>query len=142
MKKIFLITLLFTNIIYFCKGQDIDIEPQQEKEKKIEAIRTAFITKYLDLSPEEAQKFWPVHNKFVNEVKQAAKTHKDDALKREEAVLNVKKKYKPDFVSAIGEIKFNKFLNANQAFKKFLQNWLQERQRNPDRPRLRRKDVN
>lgn len=33
---------------------------------RIEAERIAFFTKKLDLSPEEAQKFWPVYNDFTS----------------------------------------------------------------------------
>ncbi len=33
---------------------------------KIEAFKIAFITKRLNLTPAEAQKFWPVYNEFEN----------------------------------------------------------------------------
>lgn len=37
---------------------------QGEKESRIRAARVAFITDKLELTPEEAQKFWPVYNEF------------------------------------------------------------------------------
>lgn len=44
-----------------------DIEAQGQhgnKQEQIKAIKTAFITEKLDLSPEEAEKFWPIYNEF------------------------------------------------------------------------------
>ncbi len=142
MKKIFALVVIFSNIFYICHAQEG--QEDGEMQKKIEAIKIAFITKHLDLSPEEAQKFWPVFNKFSHEIKEARKLHKDDVLKRDEAVLNIKKKFKPDFVSAIGDVKFNKFLNAEGEFKKFLQRKLKERrEQNADGPpRFKRKNFN
>ena len=39
------------------------------KQEKIEAMKVGFITQKLDLSSEEAQKFWPVYNKYQDELK-------------------------------------------------------------------------
>ncbi len=36
--------------------------------ENIEAMKVGFITQKLDLSPEEAQKFWPVYNKYNDEL--------------------------------------------------------------------------
>ena len=38
--------------------------PHPPRKEKVEAMRIAFLTQKLDLSPEEAQKFWPVYNEF------------------------------------------------------------------------------
>lgn len=37
---------------------------QQNKKDRIEALKIAFITKRLDLTPKEAQLFWPVYNQY------------------------------------------------------------------------------
>jgi hypothetical protein len=37
-------------------------QPNQGAKEKIEAMKVAFITKALDLTPAEAQQFWPVYN--------------------------------------------------------------------------------
>ncbi|QAA83040.1 sensor of ECF-type sigma factor [Aequorivita sp. H23M31] len=37
---------------------------QGGKYEKIKALKTAFITEQLSLTPTEAEKFWPVYNKF------------------------------------------------------------------------------
>jgi hypothetical protein len=37
---------------------------QEQPREKLEAYRIAFFTKRLNLTPQEAQKFWPVYNEF------------------------------------------------------------------------------
>ena len=39
---------------------------QADRADRIEAEKIAFFTKRLDLSPEEARKFWPVYNDFTS----------------------------------------------------------------------------
>lgn len=39
-----------------------------ERFERIKALKTAFITDRLDLSPGEAEKFWPVYNKYEAEL--------------------------------------------------------------------------
>jgi len=38
--------------------------PDSRKKEKVESMRIAFITQKLDLTPEEAPKFWPVYNEL------------------------------------------------------------------------------
>ena len=40
----------------------------EEKREEIESMKVAFLTKKLELTPEEAQKFWPVYNQFQGEL--------------------------------------------------------------------------
>ena len=41
--------------------------PNAENRQKIESARIALITQRLDLTPDEAEKFWPVYNQFSKE---------------------------------------------------------------------------
>lgn len=54
MKKTAIILILFTFNLFIMNGQ--------ERNSKIRAIKTAFITQELSLTVEEAEKFWPVYN--------------------------------------------------------------------------------
>ena len=54
--KIILILLIFTSYS-FSQGM-------KEKKEKIKALKVAYITEQLNLTSEEAQKFWPVYNTF------------------------------------------------------------------------------
>ena len=58
MKKILLI-VLFLFGSFFASAQDKD-----GHREKIKALKTAYITEGLDLTPQEAQQFWPVYNEY------------------------------------------------------------------------------
>lgn len=57
MRKITTIVLLFFCAISFAQGFD-------KKAERIKALRVAFISNKLDLTSQEAEKFWPLFNKF------------------------------------------------------------------------------
>ena len=57
MKKTITILFLFMSLAIFAQ----DMEKRMER---IKALRVAFISDRLDLTPDEAQKFWPVFNQF------------------------------------------------------------------------------
>jgi len=44
-----------------------------DKREKIEALKVAFITQELSLTPKEAQQFWPVYNQMEDELKAVRK---------------------------------------------------------------------
>jgi len=43
---------------------------QNDRREKLKAYKTAFITEKLELTPSEAEKFWPVYNLYENKVHQ------------------------------------------------------------------------
>lgn len=50
---------------------------QKERQEKVKALKVAFITEQLDLTPAEAQKFWPIYNIFedkMSEIHRAERT--------------------------------------------------------------------
>ena len=53
-KNILLIVFILLSITSFA----------QDKHEKIKALKTAYITEQLDLTKAEAEKFWPIYNKF------------------------------------------------------------------------------
>ncbi|MFK7060948.1 sensor of ECF-type sigma factor [Flavobacterium oreochromis] len=57
MKKIITVFIIILSQFTFGQGRE-------EKLEKIKALRIAFISDRLNLSPEEAQKFWPIFNQF------------------------------------------------------------------------------
>lgn len=44
------------------------IRAQENKKDKIDALRVAFITNKLQLSPKEAELFWPIYNEFTDKL--------------------------------------------------------------------------
>ncbi|MCT4623867.1 MAG: hypothetical protein N4A46_09620 [Schleiferiaceae bacterium] len=87
MKKVALTIALFIGTILMAQPPHHSMEEMKEKKEKMEAMRVAFITEELDLTADEAQKFWPVFNE---------RNKKVEALRKEmmEFVFNMRKEEK------------------------------------------------
>lgn len=98
------------------KAQDFKKEKRTEK---VQALKIAFITQKLELTTDEAQRFWPVYNRYETEIKQAMVNNKlgGDALDNEEQILSVKKRYRSEFIKVIGQPKTNTLFNAEKEFR-------------------------
>lgn len=133
MKKIILILSVF--VAGFLQVQ------AQEGNEKIEAMKIAFITKRLNLTPDESQKFWPVYNQYEAEKKQIRQTTigtvkdlKEDGdftnAEAEQAIakfvefkakdLDLIKKYVTEFRKILPATKVAKLVTAEEHFKKML----------------------
>ena len=58
-KKLVPIVLLFVSFNFYAQG-----ESMKEKKEQIKALKVAFFTTELDLTTNEAEKFWPIYNTF------------------------------------------------------------------------------
>src|SRR5882762_10293643 len=96
---------------------------ERPREGLIETMKIAFITKRLNLTPEEAQRFWPIYNTYAGEVRQAYIVYRDrpNEIELEEALLNIRKKYSTEFLKAISPGKINDFFRAEKDFGAFVQ---------------------
>jgi hypothetical protein len=101
---------------------------------KVEAIKVAYITKELNLTSDEAQKFWPVYNEYFAEIKKVREANKSDEIAFEEAVVNIKKKYKPKFKDVLkDDARVNKVFALEKNFREMLRKEIQKRQKNKPR---------
>jgi len=116
MKKIYLI-IAFACIAGFARAQE-EI-PSEKQQQNIEALKVAFISKELDLTPEEAQKFWPVYNQYSKELNTALRDDKD-LLARDEKVLTLRKSYKDQFTKVLGQERMNRVFNSEGRFRQLL----------------------
>jgi hypothetical protein len=95
---------------------------------RLEAVKIAFLTKYINLSSDEAQKFWPTYNAYDNEIKKVRQANMQDELAFGEAVLNIKKRYKPEFKKILNDdIRVNNTFKAEGEFRIELQKELRKR---------------
>ncbi len=134
MKKLLLIILLFSASFQIAIAQDDD-----KRLKKIEALKIAFITQKLELSPDDAQKFWPVYGNYETEMKHIIMAKQGgDVLDNDEKILNLRKKYRTEFVKVIGQPRMNKLFNAEREFRGVLIRHLQNKNNQQQRPMLRR----
>jgi len=123
MKIFYLIIFFLFSCSYFCIGQ------QPGGGARLEAIKIAYITKELNLTAAEAQRFWPVYNSYSNEVKVARTAHPDDEIAFEEALVSIRKKYKPEFKSILVlEARVNRVFIIEREYREMLRKALVNRQ--------------
>ena len=144
-RTILLALILFTRILFAQDGDRI---------KQMKAMKTAFITNELNLSPQEAEKFWPIFNEFDKKKKETRKAikqahqaiekdssneklilEKSDFIaqkKKEEADLEAK--LIRDCLPVLGAAKTAKLMGLEEEFKKKLMDELRERRGEGGRP--------
>lgn len=141
MKKIVLLTTMilfgFGGMLY---AQD---QPDTKEQEKIRALEIAFISRKLNLTENEAQRFWPIYNEYKRDVRQVMQTQRNnpkrDVINEEQMIVDVRKKYKERFVGVIGQPRMNKFFEAEREFRGVLLNQLKNR---PNKPVLQRRNIN
>lgn len=121
----------------------------EKKKEKIEAQKVAFITKKLDLTAEEAQKFWPVYNEYdaqketMNKAyRQKIKGYKKAELTETQAdslimlnithdqnLLDLKKSYIAKFKAVLPSVKVAKIAEAEREFRKMLLKLVKEQRK-------------
>ncbi len=127
MKKFILSLVIFA-------GFAAQAQPGNDRQEKVEALYVAYMTRELNLTEEDAQKFWPVHSQFDNEIR--ALRMESSELDRQQAVLNIKKKYQDRFTRILGATRTNDFFVKDGEFRKKLVERLKKmRQQNPGNSR-------
>ena len=128
-------------------GQGREVS-EKEREEKIDKLKIAFITDELDLTSEEAEKFWPVYNELEDKLKELRKANRkiqkeidesyetlsnEDAKKKLETILENEKKeidyrkeYSEKISKVIGDKRTLKLLSLEQEFKRELLERLKE----------------
>ena len=136
MKKLYIL-MIFVSIAGFARAQEE--LPSEKRQQDIEALKVAFISKELELTPDEAQKFWPVYNQYSKELKTIIKDEAD-VLPRDEKVLNLRKRYKDQFTNILGQQRMNRICNAEGRFRQLLIKSMrnQNLRNRPNRPMQRR----
>lgn len=140
MKKYLLIFSILLGGFYAVQAQDGQPVDETKQQEKIQALYVAYITQQLSLTPDEAQKFWPVHAQFTSELK-AVKTDMPE-LDKQQTFLNIKKKYQENFNRILGVNRCERFFRMDGEFKRRLldriKNNRSDQLRPNQRPKLRR----
>lgn len=112
---------------------------QDGRKEKIEALKVGFITQELNLTTEEAQKFWPVFNQYEDAMHKLRESRKseldnmrdnfdsmsdadvskaiDNELAFQQQELDLRKKYVSEFRKVLPTKKVARLLRAEQQFK-------------------------
>jgi hypothetical protein len=129
------LSLVVTTGVLACAPPALQ-QSEESRADKIEALRIAFISQQLSLTPAEAEKFWPVYNQYKNELDALRKNYQtnghpltaDQQIDLEQRKLDLKKKYKPLFESAVGKEKVNQLYNLEKKFQEKLKEIIEKRQ--------------
>ena len=107
MKKIFCL-LSFIMTFFVAQAQDRPMNRQnmqppprpmnKVQRERLESFRIQFITKKLDLTTAEAEKFWPLYNEQKEASRNLMQTAKEDEIAFQEAMLVIRKKFKKDLM--------------------------------------------
>ncbi|MCK4569485.1 MAG: hypothetical protein KAT76_04290 [Bacteroidales bacterium] len=133
------------------QGQDREKMAKERKEmgERIKASKIAFITEQVDLSPEEAEKFWPIYNEqnkkreeLTHTLMERFKGHEENleisneqaeemmqqGFKQEEALLDLKREYHKKFTEILSATKVMKLYHAENNFRRGLMERLGHRE--------------
>lgn len=133
MKQFLLIAFLGLGLSLNGFSQDAGDQKEKGGGQRLEALKIAYLTKKLDLTSEEAQRFWPVYNKYTDEIHGIRKEQKDKnltELEAEDKILNVRKKYNNEFSKALTPQKADNFFRSEKEFGSYIQKELQLRRQN------------
>lgn len=135
---------IFLLITFSGIAQDKRPANSPDRHSQIEAIHVAFLTDRLSLTPEEAQKFWPVYNNYQNELdgifdqkrknRNINKDNPEETLRADLAldrrVLETKMKYQKSFTVVISAQKVLALYRAETDFREYLMKQLHSRDGN------------
>jgi hypothetical protein len=117
MKKYLLILFVMLGSFSILKAQD----GNDTRAEKIKSLKIAFITQKLQLSTDEAQKFWPIYDQYENEINSLRLENKNaTVIGIEEKLLTIRKKYLGSFEKVIGPQRVNKLFIAEKDFRSIL----------------------
>jgi hypothetical protein len=134
--KIKVLTLLLTfSVFYAYPAGHFMNQGSQKPGDRIEALRIAYITEQLNLTPQEAQKFWPLYNAYRNDLQTVQKNYPagksnltaQQQLDYEQHKLDLKKRYASQFETALGTAKLNQLYNLEKNFQEKLKEVREQR---------------
>lgn len=120
-----------------------DAQPDPKAAEKIQAMEVGYISQKLNLTTEEAQKFWPIFNEYKKDINQVIRNYKSnpdaDELDRDQKILDIRKRYRDRFAGVIGQPRVRTFFKAEGDFRRALVNRIKN---GPQRPMLQRRNRN
>jgi hypothetical protein len=122
-------------IVLFLAISILTIDANSQNENKIEALKREYLTKNLELTPQESEKFFPLYREYEIKKKNLRKSLRNDLkgvehdgnsasmdkiMHQEQEILDVQKEYVQKFRQFLPEQKILKLLSVEKEFKKML----------------------
>jgi hypothetical protein len=102
----------------------------KEQRERLELFSIQFITKKLNLTPAEAEKFWPVYNEQKAASRNLMQTAKEDEIAFQEAMLVIRKRFKKDLMPILkSEERVNLALKVDRDLLNRMRNEMMRRKR-------------
>lgn len=132
----------FLTTICFVLTLQISSAFAQQNFEAIESEKVAYITKELKLTPAEAQKFFPIYNKYNKEMWEIRRAkrgsisgrrgnsfnpQKRDVIAFDAKEVELKKAYREEFSKIIGQSRASQFFQVEEDFFNKLRTQLQRR---------------
>lgn len=126
------------------------IPDRSDRFEKIRTMKVGFISQRLSLTSKQSEQFWPVYNEFEQEQRNLREQFRgerrrgekleapsdrdamqsiDDNLQRQEAMIDLKRKYKERFLKVITPQQVASLYDAERDFKQMLLERLKSRRR-------------
>ncbi len=128
---------LFVFLLLFIVKTSSFAQNTETRFQQVESAKIAYITKNLELTPTEAQKFFPIYNEYRKEMREISHQKKADrnnlksesGLEFDSKVLACKKKYHARFTTIISPTKASRFFEVEREFREQLFKELENRNR-------------
>jgi hypothetical protein len=125
----------FTCLILFLFIGSSFAQQKESRFQQIETAKIAYISKQLELTPAEAEKFFPIYNKYRAEMREIIHNKKGNRpnqklgneLEFDSQVLACKKKYRELFADVIPASKASRFFEVEAEFREKLFKELENR---------------
>lgn len=144
MRRILLITSALLFMVHVGIGQKEKRFDPKEREAKMETMKIGYITEKLALTPEEAQRFWPVYNEHHKAMRALrsktesmnkgeigseaeAKTMIESNLQTERVMLTLKEDFADELLQVIPATKVVALFKAEMHFKREVLNHLKKK---------------
>jgi hypothetical protein len=122
--------LIFLPTFLFAQPKADRFERFKNKLQTVQALKEVYFNKELNLTESEKESFWPVYNKYFEELKIARFESKNDVLNFEEKIVSIRKNYKDEFKKILGnEERAKKVFILDRNFVGFIKKELFERQK-------------
>lgn len=144
-------------ILFIAQLANAQPELEESKRERLEALKVAHITQELQLTPDEAQKFWPIYNEMTEKMRAIRKEQRNNRIEAkngfdemsdaeisavidrefqfEQEELNVKKEYNARFKKILPIRKVAKLHMAEKSFRKKLLRGARDHRNMSGRPR-------
>ena len=154
MKNLIALFVILFSLSLFAQSQPPPRGKMPPREK-VEALKIGFLTQRLNLTPEEAKNFWPIYNKFQDELEKVRRQRRetfrnpdetfedmsdseidklvDEEIAQRQMELDIFKKYHPQFKQVLPVRKVALLYKSEEDFKRKLLEMIKERKGNRDR---------